>query len=381
MNFAKLNGADIFATGTWNGLTFDEAALDGIVSSFDVLALSGKVPLKLGHGGPDARDKNGEFTDPLDQLAMGWVTRVWRQGRTLMADLDVPQKVFDLIKEGYLKFVSVELLKNVKASTREIPWVLDAVALLGSDSPAVGVLKDLQALTMSRSAAALPHGGRVAFARADRIPFTTNSGDKTKMSEENKITMQELLDKMAVMQADQMKAKEENAVLKAQIATFSQTRQELTDVKASNADRDRKQRRAELAAVFEAAIANEDIVPAARERFGRVYKLDDDEAIMSVTLEDAKQFVRENPNPLPRRKAKPVPFSLDRADGDVPPGTQADVEALMRATALLAARNVHAPSDVQLTAAVKEVFTKNPELGNRYKFLPDQIARNNAAVN
>jgi hypothetical protein len=219
----------------------------------------------------------------------------------------------------------------------------------------------------------------VAFTRADYQPI--NIGDKTKMSDDNKSgpTAQELLDKIMQLTNRVTEAEGENSRLKSQISSFSSVKQKAADLEAAVAKRDRDERRAALAAVFTAAIDNEEIVPAARERFSRVYKLDDDEAVMAVTVDDAKQFVRENPSPLPRRKAKVTKFSLDRADGEVPPGTSPDVEALMRAQALLKSRNIHAPTWEQLAGAAKEVFAANTELGTRYKFHPDQVAR--AALN
>src|SRR5207302_7499868 len=154
----QLDGAELFSTGTWNDMSFAESDLDNIVSAFDALGLEGRVPLKLGHEGADARD------DPTSQFALGWVKKIWRDGSKLVGNLEVPDKVFAAVKEGFLKNVSIELLKNVKAGTRVLPWVLDAVALLGADQPAVGILKDLQALTMSR-VARLEHGARVTFRR------------------------------------------------------------------------------------------------------------------------------------------------------------------------------------------------------------------------
>jgi len=167
-----LKGAELMAVGTWNGRTFSEADLDGIVSSFDALGLAGRVPLKLGHQGKDARDEHDGFP------ALGWVTRLYRDGETLKADIaDIPAKLYDLIKSAAYKFVSVELLRNVKADTRIIPWVLDAVALLGATQPAVGILGDLQALAMTRGTG-LRAGGRIAFRRE------LNSGGYNAMDEE-----------------------------------------------------------------------------------------------------------------------------------------------------------------------------------------------------
>jgi hypothetical protein len=367
-NFAQIKRAEIFASGTWNGLSFSDDDLDGIVKSFDALGLAGAVPLKLGHEGPDVRD------DPTTQFAMGWVQRVWREGRKLFADLDVPQKVQELIDQGFLKFVSVELLKNVKASNREIPWVLDAVALLGSDPPAVGVLKELRAFGDKRRADSFPHSACVTFSRADYLSTFANGGN-TKMSDKDTPTLQEMMDKLLSLSNRMNEVEAENATLKREKAQFSQTAQRLKDMEASNAKRDRDERRSALRAEFDRAIANEDIVPAARERFWKTYSLEDDEVVLNVTVEDAREFIRENPSPLPKRKPTKTQFTLDRPDGDVPAGTRADDEALLRARAHLKAQNIHAPTWEQLAQATKEVFASNPQLGERYKFLPDTRAQ------
>jgi hypothetical protein len=140
-------GADLFSVGSWNGLPFSESDIDGIVSSFNALGLAGRVPLKFTH------DDDGSAAEKtLSKLALGWVKKIWREGDTLKGDLDVPEKVNNALKDGILKFVSVELLKDVRADTRKIPWVLDAVALLGSDQPAVGILNELKAVLHRRRA-------------------------------------------------------------------------------------------------------------------------------------------------------------------------------------------------------------------------------------
>src|SRR6185295_13965454 len=169
-----LKGQEVFAEGIWNGIEFSSADLDSIIKSFDALDLGGHIPLKLGHEGPDPRDT------PETQFALGWVTRIYREGRKLLADFNVPEKVANWIRDGMLKFVSVELLRDVKADTREIPWVLDAVALLGADQPAVGILKSLS-LTMARSTA-LQCRERVAFSRDN----PTTGGHKPLMADDKK---------------------------------------------------------------------------------------------------------------------------------------------------------------------------------------------------
>ncbi len=165
-----LINAELFAVGTWNGITFRSADLDMMVTSFETLGLADRVPLKLGHDGNDPR------VDPFDQLSLGWVKRVYREGDTLMGELDVTDAVAEMIKAGHLRFVSVELLQDVKAGTRVIPWVLDAVALLGSDQPAVGILEALSNSLMK---------DRAEFTFASRVVFTLK-GERDQMEMEQK---------------------------------------------------------------------------------------------------------------------------------------------------------------------------------------------------
>ena len=139
-NGTMLEGVEIFDVGTWNGIPFTDKDLDGIVNSFNALGLAGRCPLKFGHQGQDARTDGSP--------AIGWVQKIYRKpGDTkLYADFsNVNTDVIAQIKSGGYKFNSVELLKNVTAGNRRIPWVLDAVALLGATPPAVGTLAPMHA--------------------------------------------------------------------------------------------------------------------------------------------------------------------------------------------------------------------------------------------
>ncbi len=161
---SELKGQEVFAAGIWNGTQFSEADLDAMVQSFEALGLAGRVPLKFGHDSPK----------PDGQPSLGWVSRVWREGKRLLADFShVPDKVVQLIKDKAYRHVSVELLRNVKAGTREIPWTLDAVALLGADQPAVGILKEL---TVGMSS-------RMPLVYASRATFTCRPGGLKQMDD------------------------------------------------------------------------------------------------------------------------------------------------------------------------------------------------------
>jgi len=158
----ELKAVELFRVGRWNDVkTFQRSDLDAMAESFVALQLAGRTPLKFGH--------NDEQPMTDGQPALGWLSRVWRDGDVLRGDFsDVPQVVYQAIKQGSYKFVSVELLRDVVSGDREYPWVLSAVALLGADIPAVAGLGDLQQLTMAR---------RARFASGTRMTFTTGGRD------------------------------------------------------------------------------------------------------------------------------------------------------------------------------------------------------------
>lgn len=171
----NLTGVEVFAVGTHNGLTFTEADLDGIAQAFNALNASGRVPLKFGH------NNEQPFTD--GQPALGWVDRLWRDGKKLFADfVGMPTVVFDAVKAGLYKQVSIELLKDTSREGDRYPWVLDAVALLGADIPAVKGLRDLQTLTMTREIPGIRFASAAAFTSESN--FTHNSGDRNTMTDE-----------------------------------------------------------------------------------------------------------------------------------------------------------------------------------------------------
>ena len=240
----ELKGAEIFHSGEWpgagaKGITFSDDDLDAVVSSFDALSLKGRIPLKLGHDGKDVRNDGAP--------ALGWVSRVWREGQKLFADFEgIPDAVYSAIKEGLYKNVSVEMLRNVTAGTRKLPWVLDAVALLGAAQPAVGILKDLQALTMSQGTG-LQCDERAAF----RQEFTTTGG-KSIMTEE------------------------EEKALRKQLAEANDERI--------------KMHREKITERFEAAV-KAGLAPALREQFYKFSGVNDDAKVLSVTMGDVDTYL------------------------------------------------------------------------------------------
>jgi hypothetical protein len=338
----ELKGQDIFASGTWNGISFSDEDLDAIVRSFDFLNLGGHVPLKLGHEGPDARD------DPANQFALGWVKRVYREGKKLLADFDVHEKVASWIKEGFLRFVSVELLKDVKADTREIPWVLDAVALLGADQPAVGILKSLS-LTMARSAG-LQCRARVAFSRANPQGVNANMADEKDQS-------------VSALMARLDKLESEKKTLETKVAEGESFQRKFTELQQQTHGEKVTAHRAALMALFEAPIKDKKILPAVREQFKRVYRTETDD-VLNVTAADADVFMRANPNP----DAPKTPTTL----GSDPNDPAEKALAFARKT-LNESRDSSKPKDQVLVEAIQAQFRSNPDLAKAWQNAPGQI--------
>lgn len=364
----QIKGAEIFSAGSWNGLSFTVDDIDAVVRAFDFLGLSGRIPLKLGHEGPDARN------DPTTQFAMGWVQRVWRDGERMLADLEVPSRVHELIDDGHLKFVSVELLKNVKAANRVIPWVLDAVALLGSDQPAVGNLKDLRALMKQHSDVPQyeAYELRREFARDDRkeVIRSTNSGDSEEMSDDTKSISEQLL----AMSRQLTELEAANRALKKELDDKDQLKARFNTLKG-DMEKDRRDRhRASLYAVIDDAVRTEKILPAARETFKKVFRTEDDTIVERVSLEDVSDFIKAHPAPVKptfKKQGSRATFTLDRMDAELPTTVPADEELTLRVMASLKSKGIHSPNAQQIEAEVPVVFRAFPELAQSWRYLPD----------
>lgn len=135
----SLDGVEILATGTWNGDQYTTADLDDMVTAFG--ALKGKIdpPGKLGHDGGQSLAQKDGFP------AIGWVTKIYRDGKRLLADFaKVPAKVAALIEAGAYDKVSSEVYFDREIDGKTYRRVLKAVAFLGADAPAV---KDIASIS------------------------------------------------------------------------------------------------------------------------------------------------------------------------------------------------------------------------------------------
>jgi hypothetical protein len=307
MTDTTLQGAEIFATGTWNGMAFSDADVEAIAASFNALNLSGRVPLKLGHDGADARRGDGE-------PSLGWIERVQAVGGKLLADIKLTSaKLAEGIKSGAYKFVSVELLQDVRAGNRVIPFVLDAVAVLGSTQPAVGTLKDLASSLrpMARGMPALQFASRVTFTRSP-----------------------------AADAAEALRA--ENAALRAQM------------------------HRQSIDNALHMAQVSGSLSPAGRARFEQLFGLKTDADYSRVTLSQFSQFVAgETPLRMSSRPTSRVVPSGQGGPHDVEP-ERADEALALRVRDLMTARE-RAGRPLTFSQATRHVLTVDPDLAARYR--------------
>ena len=134
----NLEGVEIFSTGTWNGDKYSTKDLNAMVDNFDETGF--QPPLKLGH--------NEEQPEMLDGApALGYVDKIYTEGSKLLANfVNLPKKVYEAIKRGNYKRVSSEIYWNYKSNGKSLDRVLKAVALLGSEIPAVTNLESISGL-------------------------------------------------------------------------------------------------------------------------------------------------------------------------------------------------------------------------------------------
>ena len=134
----NLEGVEIFSEGTWNGDKYTAKDLSAMVENFDETGF--QPPLKLGHNEEQSELKDGA-------PALGYVNKIYIEGSKLLADfVNLPKKVYEAIKRGNYKRVSSEIYWNYKSDGKSLDRVLKAVALLGSEIPAVTNLESISGL-------------------------------------------------------------------------------------------------------------------------------------------------------------------------------------------------------------------------------------------
>jgi len=150
----RVEGVEIFATGTHNGDKYTVEDLDIMVSAFQSLKGRLDPPLKIGHTSDEFNlSLAKQMKIPVNLLtgdegngamAFGWVSSLRREGKVLVADFaDVPEAIANLIKSKSFNKVSSEVIFDYKDGKENYRRVLCGVALLGAQLPAVKEIKGL----------------------------------------------------------------------------------------------------------------------------------------------------------------------------------------------------------------------------------------------
>lgn len=137
----ELKGVEVFSTGIWNGDKYTKADLENMVSAFNEHKKGFLPPLKVGH------DNDQKILQESGMPAAGYINKLYINGEKLMADIvDIPKKVFELIKDGAWRRVSSEIIWNFKTNGKVYPKFFTGLALLGAEIPGVMNLKDLKTI-------------------------------------------------------------------------------------------------------------------------------------------------------------------------------------------------------------------------------------------
>ena len=167
-NFTKaILGLEIFSIGTHtdsSGQTneFTDEDVDYMINKFGG-GFPEFVPIKLGHTsdefnrqiaaelGLPASALNGENGEGFDGVAaLGQVVNLYQDGNKMVADLKVPDEMAKLFQDEYFRDVSCEL-----SADDEGRWILDGLAMLGAERPAVGDLAGIPAAAVHKKRAAV----------------------------------------------------------------------------------------------------------------------------------------------------------------------------------------------------------------------------------
>lgn len=254
---------EVFAVGTWNGYTFTKNDLDEIVRGFSTLHKEGalEAPLKFGHNDEQA------LTDGYP--ALGWIDELFvkddEKGRSKLwaRFVDVPKIVYEAAKKKLYRKVSIELEFDVEHKGRRFPYMLTGIALLGADLPAVNTIADLAA-----------YMGRGSLTASRRASFSAVSGNIN----ERKSNMAEIDDK-------------ELEALRAQAKKAADAEAEIANFRKQENDRKVKTARDTINGILDKAVTDLRATPAQRAAFAKILKVDDDEAVLSLSPEDVEALL------------------------------------------------------------------------------------------
>jgi hypothetical protein len=275
----KMKGVEVFAVGRWNGIEFTHADLSQMAEAFAKLKDVHKVPLKFGH--------NAEQPVTDGKPALGWVTDMYVRGSKLLADFDdVPDVVHKAIDKKLYRRVSIELSIGVKYKSDRLPFVVDAVALLGADIPAVNTLADLNAF-LSRDGAQFTVERRELFSAVAGSIEEVTEMDRKEM--EGAVTaaveaaIAPLKTQFTALETSNKTLQTENQRLTAENAALTQKNAQFTADKAKEGIAAKRTR---AKAVLEGLAAGGHILPAQREYFTKTLGIENDEKLAALNIEE-----------------------------------------------------------------------------------------------
>jgi len=321
---------EIFAEGNWNGDAYTAADLQGIADNFNELKDTLKPGLKLGH-----RDLKG-------QPSLGLIDSLKVQGQKLVASVkDIPKIVHDAIQRKLYRNVSSELYQDYESNGKRYPLALKAVALLGSDIPAVNSLDDLQAYFAQEGVRSVCFELDAKDASKLKKPEVSNMGDETAIKEFEK----QIADKDAAIAAE--KTAREAAETK------------LKEFEQKQADGEKAAKLAEVREFCESAVKAGKLTPALRDKIlpkeGNVLVFSETERTFSLPFATFKE-VFEGMKVLAFDEKGNV---IDPDKKNQAENTGAEVDK--RAKALVSESKVKTYSE-----AVRKVLQDDPQLAKDY---------------
>lgn len=213
-----IQGVEVFSAGLWNGDEYTTRDLDEMVAAFEENKKYIRPALKLGH------DDNQALLQRDGMPAAGWVGKLYRKGKKLLADFEeIPGKIYELLKRGAYKKVSSEIWWNTNVNGKAYRRLLTGIALLGADMPGVMNLADI----FERYAA---EGGDLRVYESEAKSFTINI-DRHELTQGDDMTPEQIAKLKADLEAATKRADDAEAAKKEYTATQSKLEADLAELK------------------------------------------------------------------------------------------------------------------------------------------------------
>jgi hypothetical protein len=138
----SIDGAEVFQAGIHRGKEYTQKDLDEMVDNFNKFSTGKKplmhIPVVLGH------EEDQTFLERSDLPAAGWVTRLYRDGNTLKADIgEVAKPISDLVKTHRYRTISSEIYDEPPSEVPGKGKMVRRIAFLGADQPQLKGIADI----------------------------------------------------------------------------------------------------------------------------------------------------------------------------------------------------------------------------------------------